>query len=47
MYHRIGDIESLLTINQILEMLEAFTTSPDKSMSLSDFERMMVTAKLA
>ena len=32
---------------QIVEMLEAFSSSPDKSMSLSDFERMMVTAKLA
>ncbi|KIK69119.1 hypothetical protein GYMLUDRAFT_636770 [Collybiopsis luxurians FD-317 M1] len=31
---------------QMLEMLEVFSTSPDKSMSLQDFERMMVTAKL-
>lgn len=32
---------------QIIEMLEVFSTSPDKSMSLSDFEKMMIVAKLA
>lgn len=37
----------LTIISQIVEMLEAFSSSPDKSMNLSDFERMMVTAKLA
>ncbi|EKM50445.1 uncharacterized protein PHACADRAFT_104370 [Phanerochaete carnosa HHB-10118-sp] len=31
----------------IVQMLSAFSTSPDKSMSLRDFERMMVAAKLA
>jgi len=32
---------------QITEMLLLFSTSPDKSMSLDDFTRMMVMAKLA
>ncbi|KAF7794321.1 hypothetical protein EIP86_005455 [Pleurotus ostreatoroseus] len=40
-------LKEKITAEEILEMLEAFTTSPDKSMSLSNFERMMVTAKLA
>lgn len=31
---------------QIIEMLEAFSTSPDKSMNLQDFERMMIATKL-
>lgn len=29
---------------QITEMLAAFSTSPDSSVSLADFERMMVIA---
>jgi len=32
---------------EIIEMLEAFSTSPDKTMSLSDFEKMMMTTRLA
>lgn len=32
---------------QIVEMLEIFSTSADKSLSLSDFETLMITAKLA
>ncbi|KAL1736379.1 hypothetical protein EV714DRAFT_198940 [Schizophyllum commune] len=32
---------------EMVEMLEMFSTVPDKSMGLSDFERMMITAKLA
>ena len=32
---------------QIIEMLEAFSTSPDKTMSLSDFEKLMITTRLA
>lgn len=30
----------------MIEMLEAFSSSPDKSVSLADFSRMMVAAKL-
>ncbi|KAK0188006.1 hypothetical protein F5146DRAFT_1061592 [Armillaria mellea] len=36
-----------LKAEEIIEMLEIFSSAPDKSMSLSDFERMMITAKLA
>ncbi|KAF9063596.1 hypothetical protein BDP27DRAFT_1231852, partial [Rhodocollybia butyracea] len=36
-----------LKAEEMLEMLEVFSTSPDKSMGLQDFERMMVAAKLA
>jgi hypothetical protein len=32
---------------QIIEMLEAFSTSPDKTMSLSNFEKMMIATRLA
>ncbi|KAF8480123.1 hypothetical protein DFH94DRAFT_612358, partial [Russula ochroleuca] len=32
---------------EIIEMLEAFSTSPDKTMSLSDFEKMMAATRLA
>ncbi|KAL1723719.1 hypothetical protein EV715DRAFT_190442 [Schizophyllum commune] len=32
---------------EMVEMLEMFSTAPDKSMGLSDFERMMIAAKLA
>ncbi|KAI0084458.1 hypothetical protein BDY19DRAFT_1025901 [Irpex rosettiformis] len=45
---RVADLlKEKITANEIVEMLEAFSTSPDKSMSLSDFETMMVVAKLA
>ena len=36
----------LTQVIKILEMLGAFSTSPDKSMNLADFERMMVLTKL-
>lgn len=36
-----------LKAEEIIEMLEIFSSAPDKSMSLPDFERMMITAKLA
>ncbi|KAJ3524148.1 hypothetical protein NM688_g8610 [Phlebia brevispora] len=45
---RVADLlKEKITTEQIIEMLDAFSTSPDKSMSLSDFEQMMVAAKLA
>ncbi|KAI0825847.1 hypothetical protein BC629DRAFT_1277188 [Irpex lacteus] len=45
---RVADLlKEKVTAQEIVEMLEAFSTSPDKSMSLSDFETMMVAAKLA
>ena len=31
---------------QIVDMLEAFSSSADKSVGLEDFERMMVAAKM-
>lgn len=34
-------------MRQTVEMLDAFSTSADKTMGLADFERMMVAAKLA
>ncbi|THH28579.1 hypothetical protein EUX98_g5610 [Antrodiella citrinella] len=36
-----------VTAEEIIEMLEAFSTTADKSMNLGDFERMMIAAKLA
>jgi hypothetical protein len=39
--------ERLTAFLKIVEMLEAFSSSADKSVSLRDFERMMVAAKLA
>ncbi|KAJ3898375.1 hypothetical protein F5879DRAFT_909987 [Lentinula edodes] len=36
-----------LKAEEMLEMLEVFSTTPDKSMDLQDFERMMIEAKLA
>ncbi|PSS31023.1 hypothetical protein PHLCEN_2v2436 [Hermanssonia centrifuga] len=45
---RIADLlKEKITAEEIIEMLEAFSTSADKSMNLSDFEVMMITAKLA
>ncbi|KAL1745019.1 hypothetical protein HDZ31DRAFT_63506 [Schizophyllum fasciatum] len=32
---------------EMVEMLEMFSSAPDKSMNLADFERMMIAAKLA
>ncbi|KAM5530225.1 hypothetical protein V8D89_016113 [Ganoderma adspersum] len=39
-------IKERLSTEEVVEMLEAFSSSPDKSMGLEDFERMMVTAKM-
>ncbi|KAH7924712.1 hypothetical protein BV22DRAFT_1105333 [Leucogyrophana mollusca] len=39
-------LKEKLKAEEIVEMLEAFSTSPDKSMSLADFETMMVATKL-
>ncbi|KAJ3990952.1 hypothetical protein F5050DRAFT_1700943 [Lentinula boryana] len=36
-----------LKAKEMLEMLEVFSTAPDRSMGLQDFERMMIAAKLA
>ncbi|KAJ3751121.1 hypothetical protein DFH05DRAFT_1437738 [Lentinula detonsa] len=36
-----------LKAEEMLEMLEVFSTAPDRSMGLQDFERMMIAAKLA
>ncbi|CAA7268500.1 unnamed protein product [Cyclocybe aegerita] len=36
-----------LKADEMIEMLEMFSTSPDKSMSFDDFCRMMTTARLA
>ncbi|KAG7092071.1 hypothetical protein E1B28_008452 [Marasmius oreades] len=41
-----GLLKEKLKAEEMVEMLESFSTSPDKSMSLEDFERMMVRAKL-
>lgn len=37
----------VLIFPKMVEMLETFSTSPDKSMNFDDFCRMMITAKLA
>ncbi|KAG7443045.1 uncharacterized protein BT62DRAFT_935364 [Guyanagaster necrorhizus] len=49
-----GDIQRVakllnekLKAEEIIEMLENFSSAPDKSMTLADFECMMITAKLA
>ncbi|KAI0343079.1 hypothetical protein BDW22DRAFT_1428518 [Trametopsis cervina] len=45
---RVAEIlKEKITVEEIVEMLEAFSTSPDKSMSLSDFEAMMVATQMA
>ncbi|PFH50490.1 hypothetical protein AMATHDRAFT_144930 [Amanita thiersii Skay4041] len=41
-----SSINEKLKANEIVEMLEIFSTSPDKSMNLTDFSRMMIAAKL-
>ncbi|KAF5373674.1 hypothetical protein D9758_000866 [Tetrapyrgos nigripes] len=41
-----GLLKEKIKAEEMVEMLEAFSTQPDKSMSLEDFERMMVAAKL-
>ncbi|KAJ3489660.1 hypothetical protein NLI96_g1974 [Meripilus lineatus] len=40
-------LKEKITAEEIIEMLELFSSSPDKSMNLGDFERMMLMAKLA
>ncbi|KAJ8073510.1 hypothetical protein PM082_011786 [Marasmius tenuissimus] len=42
-----GLLKEKLKADEMVEMLETFSTAPDKSMSLEDFERMMIRAKLA
>ncbi|KAG1744208.1 hypothetical protein EDB19DRAFT_530216 [Suillus lakei] len=39
-------LKEKIKAEEIIAMLEAFSTSPDKSMNLQDFERMMITTKL-
>lgn len=39
-------LKEKIKAEEIIAMLEAFSTSPDKSMNLPDFERMMVATKL-
>ncbi|KAG1884358.1 hypothetical protein F4604DRAFT_1733004 [Suillus subluteus] len=39
-------LKEKIKAEEIIAMLEAFSTSPDKSMNLQDFERMMVATKL-
>ncbi|KAH7910353.1 hypothetical protein BJ138DRAFT_1087884 [Hygrophoropsis aurantiaca] len=39
-------LKEKLKAEEIVEMLEAFSTSPDKSVSLSDLENMMITTRL-
>jgi hypothetical protein len=31
----------------MVEMVETFSSSPDKTMSLADFEKMMIATRLA
>ncbi|KZV61123.1 hypothetical protein PENSPDRAFT_659123 [Peniophora sp. CONT] len=33
-------------VEEMVEMLEAFSSTPDKTMSLSDFEKMMITTRM-
>lgn len=40
-------VKETITAEEVMEMLTEFSTSPDKSVSLSDFERIMMVAKLA
>ncbi|KAG0697894.1 hypothetical protein DFH29DRAFT_811064 [Suillus ampliporus] len=39
-------LKEKIKAEEIIEILEAFSTSPDKSMNLRDFERMMIATKL-
>ncbi|KAG1764583.1 hypothetical protein EV702DRAFT_1044822 [Suillus placidus] len=44
---RVADLlKEKIKAEEIIAMLEAFSTSPDKSMNLQDFERMMIATKL-
>ncbi|KAN0111700.1 hypothetical protein V8E52_008261 [Russula decolorans] len=40
-------LKEKIKTEEIIEMLEAFSTSPDKTMCLSDFEKLMITTRLA
>jgi hypothetical protein len=40
-------LSTFRSIVQMVDLLETFSSSPDKSMNLEDFERMMVAARLA
>ncbi|OJT09614.1 hypothetical protein TRAPUB_13921 [Trametes pubescens] len=40
-------LKEKITAEETVEMLEAFSSAADKTMGLSDFERMMISAKLA
>ncbi|CCM07078.1 uncharacterized protein FIBRA_09402 [Fibroporia radiculosa] len=40
-------LKEKLSAEEIMEMLDAFSSSADRSMNLQDFERMMIAAKLA
>ncbi|KZT63493.1 hypothetical protein DAEQUDRAFT_680273 [Daedalea quercina L-15889] len=40
-------LKEKITAEETVEMLEIFSSSADKSMSIQDFEQMMITAKLA
>ncbi|THV08234.1 hypothetical protein K435DRAFT_771788 [Dendrothele bispora CBS 962.96] len=40
-------LKEKIKAEEMVEMLEAFSTQPDKSMSLGDFEKMMITTRLA
>ena len=42
-----GLLKEKLKAEEMVEMLETFSTQPDKSMSLEDFEKMMIAARLA
>ncbi|KAI0264717.1 hypothetical protein BC834DRAFT_956533 [Gloeopeniophorella convolvens] len=40
-------LKEKIKAEEMTEMLDTFSTSPDKSMSLSDFEKMMIATRLA
>ncbi|TFY83315.1 hypothetical protein EWM64_g688 [Hericium alpestre] len=42
-----GALKEKVKAEEMIEMLEAFSTTPDKTMGLADFERMMVSTKMA
>ncbi|TFY76828.1 hypothetical protein EWM64_g7185 [Hericium alpestre] len=42
-----GALKEKIKVEEMVEMLETFSTTPDKTMGLADFERMMVSTKMA
>ncbi|KAG9054305.1 hypothetical protein FS842_005518 [Serendipita sp. 407] len=42
-----GLLKEKITAEEVMEMLGEYSTSPDKTMSYSDFQQMMISAKLA